>query len=319
MAKIQVTQDGKVLVTQNNGVLLGNESGTPTIESLSITPTTSSQTIVAQTGVDGYSPITVSAVTSSIDSNIQASNIKKDIQILGVIGTLESGITPSGTLNVTQNGTYDVTNYANANVNVSGGGGGSGTTDVPLTRISDDNGNEIGTWYMNFEDGSNNLYKIVLLDAQYRNRNTIWCYDTNTVTNMPAYNDLKNSNVWEAKETATQNTQLILDYCSAGGFTSTACTHCRSQSFIINGTTYYGQFPNFIEIAYLAKHYNEFDSLDTSASSNFWTNFSSARSIWSSSQYGSSFGWYLNAGGYVDTSSKVGNNFACPVLEIPLS
>ena len=41
--------------------------------------------------MDGYSPINVSAVTSSIDSNIQPENIKKNVTILGVTGTLEGG------------------------------------------------------------------------------------------------------------------------------------------------------------------------------------------------------------------------------------
>lgn len=61
------------------------------IQSLSVTPTTSQQIITASGSVDGYSPITVSAVTSSIDSNITAENIKKDVTILGVTGSLESG------------------------------------------------------------------------------------------------------------------------------------------------------------------------------------------------------------------------------------
>ena len=64
-------------------------SSTPTIDSLTVTPMTTSQTITAGSDVDGYSPINVEAVTSSIDSNIVAGNIKKNVTILGVTGSYE--------------------------------------------------------------------------------------------------------------------------------------------------------------------------------------------------------------------------------------
>ena len=53
---------------------------------LSVTPTTSAQSITPESPVDGYSQVSVSAVTSAIDNNITAGNIKKDVQILGVTG-----------------------------------------------------------------------------------------------------------------------------------------------------------------------------------------------------------------------------------------
>lgn len=88
MIKVQIDSQGKVY-TSNGKALLVQEGSIPTIESLSITPTTSSQTITATSGIDGYSPISVSAVTSSIDQNIISENIKKDVQILGVTGIYE--------------------------------------------------------------------------------------------------------------------------------------------------------------------------------------------------------------------------------------
>ena len=221
-----------------------------------------------------------------------------------------------GTLPASQN--FD--NLATAIGTISGGGGGSDTTDVPLTRISDDNGDEIGTWYMNFKDANSNVFKVIVLDAQYRNASTQWCSVRDTITNLPIYNS--SYILWwydNAKETATQNTQLILNYCSANGYTSSACTHCRSKSFTINGTTYYGQLPNIRELFDMWRHRVQIEQMDTSASSYSSTNFSSVREAWSSNQYASYAGWYMSTAGSIGSGSKTLNVLACPILEIPLS
>ena len=150
-----ITENGTYDVTTYASASVDVATSEPTIASLTITPSTTAQTYTAPTGTDGYSPISVGAVTSSIDKNITAGNIKSGVSILCVSGTVTELVgatttittngtytptggangftsvsvnvestTPTGTYTITSNGTYDVTDYATADVSVSGGGGG---------------------------------------------------------------------------------------------------------------------------------------------------------------------------------------------------
>lgn len=54
-----------------------------------VTPTTEDQTVTPSSSYNGFSSVTVKAVTAAIDANITAGNIKDGVTILGVTGTYD--------------------------------------------------------------------------------------------------------------------------------------------------------------------------------------------------------------------------------------
>lgn len=90
MTKIQVDSNGKVIMLGGKA-LVANEGGSATLITKNITQNGTYN--ASSDNADGYSSVTVNV----------------------------AGTTPTGTLSITANGVYDVTNYASADVSVSGG------------------------------------------------------------------------------------------------------------------------------------------------------------------------------------------------------
>lgn len=125
--------------------IVGTASGEPNLQSKSnISPTTSSQTITADSGYDGLSSVQINAMPTGTAGTPTASkgtvsnhSISVTPSVTNTTGyitgstktgtavTVSASELVSGSETKTANGTYDVTNLAELVVNVSGGGGSS--------------------------------------------------------------------------------------------------------------------------------------------------------------------------------------------------
>lgn len=84
MAEDKYINGYKAIISEDAKKILGGGSA-PTYVTANVTPTTSAQELTPSEG-EAYNKVVVNAVTSDIDANIIAGNIKDGVTILGVTG-----------------------------------------------------------------------------------------------------------------------------------------------------------------------------------------------------------------------------------------
>lgn len=241
-------------------------------------------------------------------------------EITRINGNITAAYTAANAKGATMPATQNSENLSTAIESIPSGGGSGGKYQL-LERIKDDSNNEIGTVCGFFTDENDNEYAVVCLDAQYRLASAAWSSTIGSVTNLTEYRmngaavDLI-ANTY--KDTATSNCDKILAWCTAGGYTSDAVSHCRNKSFVIGGTTYYGQLPNLCELFHIYANRTEISNADTSKSSYSSLDIATLVSrTESSSQYSTAATWVILSDGVVNTTQKTNSSFVVPVLELP--
>ena len=92
--KVTANIDGNIVAENiKRGIKILGVTGTyapdPSMSVKYASPTTYQQTIRPDSGYSSMDKVIISAVTSSIDSNIKAANIREGVKILGITGTME--------------------------------------------------------------------------------------------------------------------------------------------------------------------------------------------------------------------------------------
>ena len=205
-----------------------------TLDSKAVDPSTSQQTVTSS--ADGLSSVIVNAVTSSIDSNIQADNIKKDVTILGVTGTYESAPTQPNLQDVS------VTYVSNGNYTLSASDGydGLGTVDVSVNIDGATNWIEEAR-LGNITDASG--YSIAKLVKN--NSGATGLFMNSNITSIPRIQDSvdnPNSDVGSAslKQTFSGCSNLQSVDMSIGEISTEGMRECFANSRVADASIYVG-------------------------------------------------------------------------------
>ena len=223
------------------------------------------------------------------------------------------------TTTITENGTYVATNgktgFNNFVVNVPSGGPASHKKYSLLDRVYEDvNGDSIGTVVGFHYDANNVEYAIVALDAAYRLASGEYMSTNSSVTGMTSYG---NAGAYGAKETATDNCDKILAQYATSGYTSSAVSHCRAQTFTVAGTQYAGQLPTIMELLKILGFREAVNTADTTAAANPTLVIPNTQYMWASTQANSNDAWCIYDDGRAAGIARRVAAFVAPVLEIP--
>lgn len=235
-------------------------------------------------------------------------------EITRIEGNISAAYLAADAKGATMPATENSDNLATCIASIPSGGGGSGKYQL-LERVTDDSNNEIGTVSGFFTDENDVEYAVVCLDAQYRLASGAYCSNASqAVTDLPNFSD---QTIYTSTQTSTFNTQKILDFCAANGYTSASSSHCRSKSFVVDGVTYYGQLPNILELIDIFRQRININTKDTSSSTHSSLIIPTSTSSWSSNQCSAYAGWNITNYGNVYYTNKTNAGLTIPVLEIP--
>ena len=205
----------------------------------------------------------------------------------------------------------DVTNYASADVNVP----------VPiklLERVKDDSDNDIGCIVGYHTDANNQKYAVVCLNKYYRpSAKKQWLSSNVLVTGLPEMDTM--GTIMCSTDTATSNCDKILSFASANNLTSDAVNECRALSFVIDGVTYHGQLPNYMETLIILGNYQNINTADPSTSGGFDILPNYSMNFWTSTQNTANYAWAETNVAYNGNNSKTYSFYVFPILEIPIA
>ena len=155
----------------------------------------------------------LTGIGGAIREQLNVSTTYKPSQMSAAIRSIQIGITPTGTKQITENGTYDVTNYASAIVSVPGSGGSKNILGGTTDPINSDGAN--GDIYIKYIDYNEYTLPSGYTALEYIGVETAGAYiDTGIVNASNAYFEIDcNWTSFPANNNSIFGAQTGYEYC----------------------------------------------------------------------------------------------------------